>query len=79
MNLNQITIPSKNVARAIEFYEKFLGYKSDDTEVLTNLASCYAQLGHYESAKIGYRAVLTIDPTYFAAKKHLEVLGENYS
>ncbi len=69
-----VCVSLREFEKAIGFYEKYLRFISDDTEVLSNLAGCYAQLGHYESAKIGYRAVLTIDPECRSAKKNLDVL-----
>jgi tetratricopeptide (TPR) repeat protein len=60
--------------KAIELYERFLVRKPDDVRTLSNLASCYARLGHVDSARIGYKAALSIDPLYEMAHNNLLTL-----
>lgn len=59
---------------AISFYEKYLQQKPDDVKALHNLASCYAQTGNFDSARIGYGAVLNINPSYQPTIQSLEYL-----
>jgi len=37
------------------------------------MASCYVQQGHFEPARVGYRAALAIDPGFHLAKKNLSI------
>ncbi|NIA28960.1 MAG: tetratricopeptide repeat protein [Actinobacteria bacterium] len=59
---------------AISFYEKYLYRKPQDIKALHNLASCYAQTGNFDSARIGYNAVLNINPSYQPTIQSLEYL-----
>ncbi|NOY60364.1 MAG: tetratricopeptide repeat protein [Calditrichaeota bacterium] len=59
---------------AISFYEKYLQQKPNDVKALHNLASCYAQTGNFDSARIGYSAVLNINPSYQPTVQSLEYL-----
>jgi len=47
---------------AIPFYEKCLQVEPKNSSALVNLATCYAELGMYESAIIGYRSALVLNP-----------------
>ncbi len=61
-------------ASAISFYEKYLQRQPRDVIALHNLASCYAQTGNYDSARIGYDAALHIDPGYQPSIQSLQYL-----
>jgi Tfp pilus assembly protein PilF len=56
---------------AIELYEKYLRHRPDDAAAMSQLADCYAALGCVDSAKLGYKAALEIDPDYSDAKENL--------
>jgi cytochrome c-type biogenesis protein CcmH/NrfG len=45
-----------------------------DVAALSRLSDCYLQLGHTDSALLGYRRVLQIDPAYTPAQQRLEKL-----
>jgi tetratricopeptide (TPR) repeat protein len=47
---------------AIPLYEKCLQIDPESSSALINLATCYAELGNYESAIMGYKAALDLSP-----------------
>jgi tetratricopeptide (TPR) repeat protein len=47
---------------AMPFYEKCLQSDPKNSSALVNLATCYAELGMYESAIVGYRSALLANP-----------------
>ncbi len=60
----------------IKAFEKYLQYKSDNEKVWHNLASCYAQTGNFDSARIGYQTALKINPMYAPSKASLQYLEQ---
>jgi len=74
-----LCVQHQHYPAAIEFYERYLKIQPADFIVLSNLASCYAQLGHYESAEIGYQAALSLNPEYDMAKRNLGKLQKSFS
>ncbi len=59
---------------AIHFYEKALVQGAPQVQLLSNIATCYARLGHEEAARVGYRAVLELAPDYEVARRNLALL-----
>lgn len=64
----------KLYAQAIEFYEKAVLLAPQEVRILANIATCYAQLGHIDAARLGYQAALALDPAYELARRNLAVL-----
>ncbi|UCD17109.1 MAG: tetratricopeptide repeat protein [Candidatus Zixiibacteriota bacterium] len=56
---------------AIPHFERFLATDSSNTEALYSISECYRQLGYAESAVIGYRQILKINPDFEPAKQRL--------
>ncbi len=56
---------------AIVEYEGLLRSRSTDTALLFKLAECYLHLGHRDSAQLGYRRILQVDPGHRAARNRL--------
>lgn len=52
----------KEFETAILFYEKSLELDSNNIDALINMSTCYAELGKYDSAFIGYRSALLRRP-----------------
>jgi Flp pilus assembly protein TadD len=61
-------------ADAIQFYERALLLAPPQAAILGNIATCYAQLGHKDAARLGYQAALELDPTYAVARRNLAIL-----
>ncbi len=60
--------------KALTYYERYLQKYPSDVAALSRLSDCYLQLGHTDSALLGYRRVLQIDPAYTPAQQRLEKL-----
>ena len=41
---------------------------------MSNMGSCYAKLGHLESAQMAYQTALSIDTNYSEAARNLRVI-----
>lgn len=52
----------KEYDTAIQFYEKCLQKDHKNLSALINLATCYAEMGKLESAILGYKSALVINP-----------------
>ena len=76
--LGAMCIALEEYGRAIELLERVLECAPTDHRVLTDLATCYAQLGQYEAALIGYRAALKLNPGYEQAIRNLTVLQRRF-
>ncbi len=59
----------------IDFYEKYIQANPQRIDVLNNIAACYAQLGNYQAAILGYQTVLEMEPGNVLAKENLVKLG----
>jgi tetratricopeptide (TPR) repeat protein len=58
-------------ADAIAILEKLLRFRPDSVELITELANCYYRLGHLQSAYLGFRQAIAVDPQCEAARKML--------
>jgi tetratricopeptide (TPR) repeat protein len=58
-------------AEAIPHYERFLRDNPDNIEGLFNISECYYRLHYIESAAIGYRQVLKLNPNFQPAINRL--------
>jgi tetratricopeptide (TPR) repeat protein len=61
-------------AAALPLYEKSLRVNPGDYEAVFNLSECYLNLGHEESAKVGYYRVLELKPDFEPAQKRITQL-----
>ncbi|MDZ7338324.1 MAG: tetratricopeptide repeat protein [candidate division KSB1 bacterium] len=59
---------------AIYFYERALKLGAPQVQLLSNIATCYARLGHEEAALLGYKAALELQPDYEVARRNLAIL-----
>ena len=50
--------------KAVDCFSRYLTLNPDDTNVLTDVATCYAKMGHYDAALLGYREVLKMHPAH---------------
>ncbi|MDO8142609.1 MAG: tetratricopeptide repeat protein, partial [Candidatus Brocadiales bacterium] len=62
LKLGNLCIEIEDYALAIELQERYLGISPGDANVIANIATCYARLGKLESAIIGLKAALKLDP-----------------
>ncbi len=69
-----VSVEEHNIA--ILFYEQCLKSGPDNHAALTNLATCYAKLGEYESAFTGYKAALEMNPNDPTVVKNLLAMKE---
>ena len=74
MQAAKFCIERQNYNSAIEFYEKYLKSRPEDFVALSNLAGCYAKMGHFDSAQMGYQAAIVLNPQYDIARRNLELL-----
>ncbi|MEW6413019.1 MAG: tetratricopeptide repeat protein [Candidatus Zixiibacteriota bacterium] len=63
-------------SEALEHYEQYLGSCPQDAGALFNLSECYLNMGHSDSARLGFRRVLELDPECEPARKKLENLSQ---
>ena len=61
---------------AMPLYEKTLRTNPRDYQAIFNLSECYLNMGHEDSARIGYNRVLELKPDYEPAQKRLTQLQE---
>jgi len=61
--------------KGAELLERYLPEQPRDVEALTELASCYAQMGRYRAALEGYKAAAKIDPRHPGIKEEIQALG----
>ena len=57
---------------AIPHFERLLAQQPNNIEALYGISECYRKLGYTDSAAIGYRQILKIDPKCDAARRQLE-------
>jgi len=61
---------------ALSHYEQFLSRCPADHKALFGLSECYLHMGHSDSASLGYRRVLEIEPNFEPARARLQSLTE---
>lgn len=62
---------------AIPYFERFLAQNPHAAPILFRLAECYLNMGHTDSAILGYRRVLTLLPTHKDAQRRLAELSNS--
>jgi tetratricopeptide (TPR) repeat protein len=60
---------------ALAHYEEFLGFFPHDTGALFGLSECYLNMGHSDSALLGFKRVLELDPGCEPARQKIESLA----
>ena len=76
LDLGNLCIEIEEFSLAVELLEKYLNTSPVDVKVITNIATCYARLGKYESAITGFQSVLKLDPACNQALQNLAALKE---
>jgi tetratricopeptide (TPR) repeat protein len=61
-----------NFESAIVYFERCLKENSSDPVTLFGLSDCYLHMGHRDSAILGYRRILDLDPNFAPARQRLE-------
>ncbi len=59
---------------ALSHYEQFLSRRPADVAALFGLSECYLHMGHRDSASLGYKRALEIDPDFDPARQRLQSL-----
>lgn len=77
LKLGNLCIEIEDHTTAIELFEKYLEISPDNADVIATIATCYAKLGRLESAIIGLRAALKLDPACHYASQNLITLEKN--
>ena len=75
--LGELCTRIKEFRLAINFYENYLQRNPQRIDVLNNISSCYAQLGNYQAAILGYQSVLEMEPVNELARENLVALGRH--
>lgn len=57
--------------KAISYFEKYLAAAGAQAPAIFKLSECYLQLGHRDSAIVGYRRVIGLDPDHQPALERL--------
>lgn len=78
LKLGNLCTEIEDHATAIDLFEKYLGISPANAEVIATIAICYARLGRVESAIIGLRAALKLDPTCHYASQNLISLENKF-
>ena len=78
LKLGNLCIEIEDHTTAIELLEKHLEISPDNADVVATIAICYARLGRLESAIIGLRAALKLDPTCHYASQNLISLEKKF-
>ena len=63
-----------NYSEALRYVERCVTTYPDSAELIGLLADCYLNLGHIDSARMGYRRALEINPEFAAARQMLNDL-----
>jgi len=63
-------------ARALQYYEKALTVTPTIVDALFGLSECHLNTGHKDSALMGYRRVLDLQPDFERAAQRLALLSE---
>ena len=71
LKLGNLCIEIEDHTTAIDLLEKYLEISPANADVIATIAICYARLGRLESAIIGLRAALKLDPTCHYASQNL--------
>lgn len=74
--LGDMLSQSGDYITTLSFYERQLSRFPNDLTALLRLSDCYLHMGHSDSAVIGYRRVLSIDPENRSARQRLASLSE---
>ncbi len=69
--IGDLQVASGRHLDALNSYEKYLQKYPTDVTALCRLSDCYLALGHEDSAILGYRRVLELDPSFAPAEKRL--------
>ena len=61
--------------KAVELFSRYLAQTPEDVHVLSDIATCYAKMGQYEAAWLGYREALRLNPHNPQIVKNLRTLA----
>ncbi|MCR4319294.1 MAG: tetratricopeptide repeat protein, partial [Candidatus Brocadiaceae bacterium] len=78
LKLGNLCIEIEDHATAIELLERYLEITPVDANVIATIAICYARLGKLESAIIGLKAALELDPACHYASQNLISLEKKF-
>ena len=78
LKLGNLCIEIEDHTTAIDLLEKYLKISPANADVIATIAICYARLGRLESAIIGLRAALKLDPTCHYASQNLISLEKKF-
>jgi tetratricopeptide (TPR) repeat protein len=62
--------------QALAYYERYLVSHPADLLALFHLSECYLNMGHTDSAIMGYRRIIQLDPGFKPAQERLAALAQ---
>lgn len=65
----------EDYAEAIPHFERYLTKTPNSIDGLFNISECYYKSGHIDSAAIGYKQILQINPDFVPARNRLAEIG----
>ncbi|MDF1543644.1 MAG: tetratricopeptide repeat protein [bacterium] len=72
--LGNMLVQIGRYGQALGCYESYLKENSSDSGAMARIADCYLLMGHEDSALVGYRQALAIDPGCRHARQRLDQL-----
>jgi tetratricopeptide (TPR) repeat protein len=75
--LGDLYCRTNDLPRAVQSFELFLSSCPTNPLALFSLAECYFKMGHHSSALLGYRRVLTLDPSASRAQTRIAEIEQS--
>lgn len=72
--VSRLHFDSRDYSNALRYAEQCVTIKPLSAELIAYLSDCYLKLGHVESARMGYRRAVALDPNFQPAAKMLQEL-----
>ena len=74
--LGELCYHTNDYQTALSYLEQYLRHQPTDYRALMLLSDCYLNMGHQDSALVGYQKVLQLEPGYQPASDRIIELGQ---